>query len=80
MDIDKFRETLELTSDSELVRYVHTYVCLSLADTSNPASKSHEMLDLVYTECSRRGIEHLYDMSYKRACSQPQACKVLLAA
>ena len=80
MDIDDFRETLEMISDSELIRYIHKYVCLSLADADNPAAQSHELLDLIYAECSRRGAENLYDISYERVCRRPQVCKLLIAA
>jgi hypothetical protein len=80
MDIDETRETLEMMRDSELIRHIHKYVCISLADAGNPAAKSHEMLDLLYVECARRGIENLYDISYEHVCRQPQICKLLLAA
>jgi len=80
MNTDEFRETLETIKDGELLRYVQKYVCLSLADVSNPAAQSHMMLDLVYAECTRRGKERLYDKAYETVCRQPQVCKVLLAA
>ena len=80
MDIDEIRETLEMIRDSELIHHIHKYVCLSLADAGDPTAKSHEMLDLVYAECTRRGIENLYDISYEHVCRQPQVCKQLLAA
>ena len=80
MDIDEFRDTLEMIKDSELIRYIHKHVCFSLADAGNPAARSHVMLDLVYAECARRGIENLYDITYERVCRQPQVCKLLLAA
>ena len=80
MNIEEFRETLETISDSELIRNIHKYVCLSLADAGNPAARSHDLLDLVYAECIRRGIERLYDKSYEHVCRQPQVCEVLLAA
>ena len=80
MDIEEFRETLEVITDSELIRYIRKYVCSSLADASNPSANSHIMLDLVYVECSQRGMENLYDISYEHVCRQPQVCKLLLAA
>ena len=80
MDIEEFRETLESIRARELIRYIHKYVCLSLADAGNPSANSHEMLDLLYAECTRRNMERLYDMSYEHVCRQPQVCTVLLAA
>lgn len=80
MNPEQFRETLESASDSELIRYIQKYVCFSLADASNPTAKSHEMLDLVYTECTRRGVENLYDISYGHVSRKPQICKLLIAA
>lgn len=80
MNTDEFRETLETLRDGELIRYVQKYVCMSLANASNPAAVSHTMLDLVYAECTRRGKERLYDMAYEAVSRQPQVCEVLLAA
>jgi len=80
MAIDEIRENAELISDSELIRYIHKYVCYSLAEAGDPAAESHEILDLIYAECLRRGIEHLYDIAYEHVCRQPQMCEPLLAA
>ena len=80
MNIDEFRETLDSLKDGELIRYVQKYVCLSLAEVKNPGALSHTLLDLVYTECARRGKERLYDKVYESVCRQPQVCKVMLAA
>ena len=80
MNLEEFRETLETLKDSELIKYVQKYVCLSLADASDPAANSHTLLDLVYAECTRRGKERMYDKAYESVCRQPKVCKVLLAA
>ena len=80
MNSDEFRETLEGLGNSELIRYIQKYVCLSLADVNNPAAQSHTLLDLVYAECTRRGKERIYDKVYESVCRQPQVCKVLRAA
>ena len=80
MDIEQFRETLETFTTSELILYIHRYVCLSLVDARNPAASSHQMLDLLYAECTRRGAERLYDISYEHVCREPGVCTVLLAA
>jgi hypothetical protein len=80
MAIDEIRENAEMISDSELIRYIHKYVCLSLAEAGDPAAESHEILDLIYTECARRGIENLYDISYEHVNRQPQLCKLFIAA
>ncbi len=80
MNIDEFRDQLETLRDSELVRYVQKYVCQALADVSDPVAESHTLLDLIYTECTRRGKERLYDKIYESVCRQPQVCKALLAA
>ena len=80
MNLEEFRETLETLKDSELIKYVQKYVCLSMADASDTLANSHTLLDLVYVECIRRGKERLYDKAYESVCRQPQVCKVLLAA
>jgi len=80
MNLEEFRETLEALKDSELIKYVQKYVCLSLADASNPLATSHTLLDLVYVECIRRDKERLYDKAYESVCRRPKVCKVLLAA
>ena len=80
MNLEEFRETLETLKDSELIKYVQKYVCLSLADTGKPSANSHTLLDLVYVECMRRGKERLYDKAYESVCRHPDVCKVMLAA
>ena len=80
MNLEEFRETLEALKDSELIKYVQKYVCLSLADANNPLATSHTLLDLVYVECIRRDKERLYDKAYESVCRRPKVCKVLLAA
>lgn len=80
MNLEEFRETLETLKDSELIKYVQKYVCLSLADASNPLANSHTLLDLVYVECIRRGKERMYDKAYESVCRRPNVCKVLIAA
>ena len=54
MNLEEFRETLETLKDSELIKYVQRYVCLSLADAEDPSANSHTLLDLIYVECIRR--------------------------
>jgi hypothetical protein len=80
MNLEDFRETLETLKDSELIKYVQKYVCLSLADAEDPTANSHTLLDLIYVECIRRKKERLYDKAYESVCRQPAVCKVLLAA
>jgi hypothetical protein len=80
MNLEEFRETLETLKDSELIKTVQKYVCLSLSDASNPTANSHTLLDLIYVECIRRGKERLYDKAYESVCRKPTVCKVLLAA
>ena len=80
MNLEEFRETLETLKDSELIKYVQKYVCLSLADAGDPSAHSHTLLDLVYAECVSRGKERLYDKAYESVCRRPTVCKVLLAA
>jgi hypothetical protein len=80
MNLEEFRETLEMLKDSELIKYVQKYVCLSLADADDPSANSHTLLDLVYAECVGRGKERLYDKAYESVCRRPTVCKILLAA
>lgn len=80
MNIEEFRGTLESISVGELIRYIHKYICLSLAYASQPAVNYNEALDLLYAECTRRGMQHLYDMSHEHVCRQPKLCTELLAA
>lgn len=80
MNNEEFRDHLENLKDSELVRQIQKYVCMSLADVSDPGAESHVMLDLIYVECLRRGKERLYDKIYENVCRQPQLCEVPRAA
>ena len=79
MNLEEFRETLETLKDSELIKTVQKYVCLSLSDASNPLANSHTLLDLVYVECIRRARNayttrpmkaSAVDPQYARSCSQ----------
>ncbi|RMD78785.1 MAG: hypothetical protein D6809_05085 [Gammaproteobacteria bacterium] len=79
MNLESFRDRLESLRDSELFRYVQRCVCMSLAHAGEPHAESHDLLDLVYAECARRGKERLYDKAYERVCKEPDVCKGLLA-
>ncbi len=79
MNLDEFRDSLELAKESELIHYVQHCVCMSMAHMSNPRADSHAMLDLVYAECARRGKERLYDKAYETVCRKPDVCKLFLA-
>lgn len=80
MNSDEFREMLESLGNSDLIRHIQKYVCLSLAEVNNAAAQSHILLDLVYAECVRRGKERLYDKVYESVCRKPQLCEVMHAA
>ncbi len=79
MTLDEFRDLIEDSPDRELFQEVQKCVCKSLAQAEDPASESHNMLDLAYAECTRRGKERLYDKAYETVCRKPHVCKVLLA-
>lgn len=79
MNLEEFRDALEMSKESELIRYVQRCVCMSMAHGGNPLAESHAMLDLVYAECTRRGKERLYDKAYETVCRKPDVCKILLA-
>lgn len=78
MNLEEFREGLEMARDGELLQYVQRCLCESIANP-NPKSEAHAMLDLVYAEFARRGKERLYDKAYETVCRRPDLCKLLLA-
>ncbi|HHM06378.1 MAG TPA: hypothetical protein ENJ19_11670 [Gammaproteobacteria bacterium] len=79
MNIDDFRENLEHVHDRELFRWVQRCVCQTMSPGQGASEESHTMLDLVYSECARRGKERLYDKAYETVCREPGVCKVFMA-
>ncbi len=61
MNASEFQEFLEGMSDRDLLRYAREYTRRSIAESDDPRSEIHSMLDLVFGECLLRGREWLYD-------------------
>jgi len=79
MNLEEFREGLELVRDGELIRHAQRCLCQAFASGSNSTADSDVMLDLIYAECARRGKERLYDKAYEMVCRKPDVCKTLMA-
>jgi hypothetical protein len=57
----ELEDSVEDLRDAQLLRYAKEYVRLSIAESDNPQSDAHSMVDLIFAECVRRGKEWLYD-------------------
>ncbi|NOZ52500.1 MAG: hypothetical protein GXP08_05065 [Gammaproteobacteria bacterium] len=77
MDINTLEESLELMSEQALSRFAKRCFCLSLYNESGGEELGidvHIALDMVYAECTRRGIERLYDAACESVNAHPEVC------
>lgn len=78
MDIDTLAETLEIMSEQALSRFIKRCLCQSIHNATMGGQgldiDVQVALDMVYAECSRRGIERLYDAALDSVSSNPQIC------
>lgn len=77
MTLEQLKEQLESMSDKDLFRYLKKSICRSLAEIADPNSNANETLDIVYSECARRGKERLYDKTYETVSKNPEACEAI---
>lgn len=76
MDLDTLKEQLENMSDQELFRYLRKSICRSFAHLQEHDDELSAELDIVYSECQRRGKERLYDKIYESISNDPATCGV----
>lgn len=76
MTLEQLKESLEQMSDKDLFRFLKKSICRSIAEVSDTLSDANETLDMVYSECARRGKERLYDKTYETVSKHPEACAV----
>ena len=78
MDIETLEETLEIMSEQALSRFAKRCLCQSLHNATLAGEgvdiDVQVALDMVYAECSRRGIERLYDAALESVSANPQVC------
>ncbi len=74
MKLEQLKETVEQMSEKDLFRFLKQSICRSLNEASNTASDANEILDIVYSECQRRGKERLYDKTLEAVSKNPDAC------
>ena len=74
MKLEQLKETVEQMSEKDLFRFLKQSICRSLTEVSNAASDANEILDIVYSECQRRGKERLYDKTVEAVAKNPDAC------
>lgn len=77
MTLDQLKEQLESLPDKELFRFLKKSICRSLAEVDDPHSDANETLDIVYSECQRRGKERLYDKTFETVSKNPEACEAI---
>jgi MFS superfamily sulfate permease-like transporter len=77
MTLEQLKEQLESLSDKELFRFLKKSICRSLAEVDDVNSDAAETLDIVYSECQRRGKERLYDKTYETVSKNPDTCQAI---
>ncbi len=77
MTLEQLKESLESMSDKDLFRFLKKSICRSLAEVDDEHSDANETLDIVYSECQRRGKERLYDKTYETVSKNPESCSAL---
>ena len=77
MNLDELKEKLEHMPDKELFRFLRKSICESISGLHNPDSDTNAALDVVYSECQRRGKERLYDKIFETISADPNTCQVL---
>jgi len=75
MDLEELEELLERMSDQELFRFLRKSICKSFMDIQHHHDDLSNELDVVFSECQRRGKERLYDKIYESISSDPDVCK-----
>lgn len=74
-DLQELEEKFGQLSNQALTQFAKPYICKTLYDT-NAADREEAsaILDMIYTECTSRGIEKLYDMTYEAVSKNPDMC------
>ena len=80
MTLEQLKEAVEQMSEKDLFRFLKKSICRSLSEVSDTASDANETLDIVYSECQRRGKERLYDKTLETMSKNPEACEAAEAA
>ena len=74
-DLDELEEKFTELSNQALTQFAKPYICRALYDAgTESAAHASEVLDMIYAECTRRGIEKLYDMTYEVVSRNPDTC------
>lgn len=74
MTLEQLKEFLEQMSDKDLFRFLKKSICRSISEINDAKSDANETLDMVYSECQRRGKERLYDKTLETVSKNPDVC------
>ena len=74
MTLEQLKESVEQMSEKDLFRFLKKSICRSLIEVADTTSDANETLDIVYSECQRRGKERLYDKTFETVSKNPDAC------
>lgn len=74
MKLEQLKEAVEQMSEKDLFRFLKQSICRSLLEVNDTVSDANETLDIVYSECQRRGKERLYDKTFETVSKNPEAC------
>jgi len=72
----EYEEKFARLSNQALTQFAKPFICTVLYKTGNKEREEEAgfVLDLIYTECVKRGIEKLYDMTYEAVSKNPGIC------
>jgi len=76
VQILEFEDKFARLSNQALTQFAKPYICINIYRTGNTEREEEAgiVLDLIYTECVKRGIEKLYDMTYEAISKNPDIC------
>ena len=75
MNLAELQQSLEEMSEQELSRFVKRCICQILNGVTKIKDvDANVALDMVYSECARRGNEKLYDMAHDAVSRNPGIC------
>lgn len=72
----ELEENFSRMSNQALTQFAKPFICKTLyrQGSNMEREEASAVLDLVFTECARRGIEKLYDMTYEAVSKHPEIC------
>jgi len=76
VQILEYEEKFARLSNQALTQFAKPFICTVLYKSGNVERENEAsvVLDLIYTECTKRRIEKLYDLTYEAISKNPGIC------